>query len=414
MTAAPPAYSTDAPPSYEEVVRKFEGLIGNNPTATGVFEAAANGLTKEDLDVLIANHENPLNSEREKADFSRGVAETSSASELQSSLVISAKAAAATAGSVRGKFDGLQTKIERIDLRWGTEWAGDFNGMQRSFQTVINESQDVATRTYTFARKFDNQDILYCDDSSKPMADRKTRIQSVITAAEDLKQKNTDITSRLTTVGSNLSTFTDEFITWAKDKEGELSRELEKIKRELVDLRGTLAQLETAAEAVNHAAQGLLPIMEGLAAIYPPYGTLIALGGLLIAGVQLATTTALMVRISSVKQEIVEKTAKQGQLEADLEQVREAREGVEGMVSANLSSFRGTISSMTSTPTASITDAKQILQWLENGAPEDERPPYMSFNIKNSAKSYSSMGGYLREYGRGIQPFCTVQTPIPE
>ncbi|RAH69237.1 uncharacterized protein BO66DRAFT_472042 [Aspergillus aculeatinus CBS 121060] len=405
MTTAPPSYSLDdAPPSYEEVVRKFESLIPSNPTATQVYDAALRGLTQADLDVLVANHEAnfPLKTDQEKADFSRGAAETSSAADLQSALEISAKAAAATAGDVRLRFDGLQSKLESLDLRWNTEWAKRFVATQQSFQSVIDDSQANATKTYNFTRKLDNQDILYCNDSTKTLADRKTRIQGTIDAAATLKTENGRITTQLGTVSTDLQSFISDFIAWARGKEGELSAELARIKRELIELEGKIAELETAAEAIKHVGQGLLPIMEGLAACFPPYGTLIAIGGLIIAGVQLASTTALMIEIAKAKQQVKDKTRERDQLEADLEQIREAREQVEAMSSADLSSFGSTISSMTSTPSAAETVAQQIKKWLEDGAPENGRPAYMGFRVNHNATSCEIVPSFI--FVDNIQP----------
>ncbi|PYH79572.1 hypothetical protein BO82DRAFT_404209 [Aspergillus uvarum CBS 121591] len=200
---------------------------------------------------------------------------------------------------------------------------------QESFQSVIDDSQDSATKTHKFARKFDNQDIPFCHDETKTIAERKTRIQGTISS---LTTENSRITMRLAGVASDLTTFIDSFVAWAKSKEGELTAEVEKIKRDLIDLNGKVAQLELAARAFNHVGMGLLPIIEVLAAAFPPYGTAIA------------------------------KERKQSGLEADLETMGEAREHLEGMRGADLNTFGGTISSMTITPEAAIQDATQILQ----------------------------------------------------
>ncbi|RAL12430.1 uncharacterized protein BO97DRAFT_414214 [Aspergillus homomorphus CBS 101889] len=147
-----------------------------------------------------------------------------------------------------------------------------------------------------------------------------------------------------------------------------------------------------------------------------------------------------MIEIGAVRQEIADKTRQRDQLEADLEDIREAREQVQAMSSADLQSFGGTISSMTSTPNATIKDAEDILTWLDNGAPDSGRPSYLTFRTNNNAKSCedpalpvyhlepqstarrltsaaipdASMANYLREYGRGVMPFCTNPTSVPE
>ena len=77
MSTTPPVYITgDSPPSYEEVVQKFEGLIGSNTNAVEVYDAASKGLTKTDLKVLIDNYKDhlALKTDKDKADFARGTA----------------------------------------------------------------------------------------------------------------------------------------------------------------------------------------------------------------------------------------------------------------------------------------------------------------------------------------------------
>ncbi|OJJ43513.1 hypothetical protein ASPZODRAFT_19236 [Penicilliopsis zonata CBS 506.65] len=406
--SAPPVYTNDAPPSYEEVVGKLNTLIGNNRTATGVLEAGS-GLTDEELGVLIENHYDhlPLESDAQKLSFAIGTAETSSSPELATFLTTSASAAAATVIGVKNRFDGLQYKLAQVDRAFGTSFQGRFNTIHSSFQGVIDDSQRLSTTMYTNSRKFDNQDILYCDDSTKSVSDRITRINATITKTEELNQDSISIDSRLGGVLSSLNEITDDFVEWARNREGELTEEIRNIKAELISLERELANAKVAAEAVTSVGEGLVPIVGALAAAFPPYGTAIAIGGLIIAGAQLATTTALMVKIGKLENQITEKTNRKEELEAELEQVREARERLEDGETDSINMLGSSINLMSRLSSPTLDDANAILKWLQDGAKADDKPRYMGLNRTNSVKSYAAAGDYLRQFGRGVASICT-------
>ncbi|KAK5791003.1 hypothetical protein VI817_006312 [Penicillium citrinum] len=374
MPAAPPTYTTgDPPPSYEEVVQKFEGLIGSSTNPVEVYEKASKGLTKTDLKILVDNYKDhfPLKTEQDKAEFARGTAKVSSAPELQESLTLSAQAASQTAGDVRARFDGLQTKLEVLDNRWGTGWADRFVDLQYDFQDAVDDSQEAATETYNMARKFDNQATLDANNEDKSIEDRGKKMREIVATADALKEKNDGITGRVTGVSAGLKTFIDDFLVWAKGKEGELTARIREIKEALFQLEQDIAGLELEIEAINQTQEGMMPLFGGFAACPPPYGPLIAIGALLFSALSSASVTALMIEIGQKKIEMNALNHEKEGLEKDLEDIREAREGVENMKEANLNSFKGAIASMTRTPMAATKDAEGILAWLDKGAPQD-------------------------------------------
>ncbi|KHN96030.1 uncharacterized protein MAM_06135 [Metarhizium album ARSEF 1941] len=121
------ATTTEAPPSYEEVVGKFNGLIGGNPNATRVLEAA-DGLSRTDLDVLIANHDQhfPIKTDEDKVKFATGAAEGSCSVELQSAIGLSATAAATTAVQISRTFNRVQTHLATVDRMARTSFESTF------------------------------------------------------------------------------------------------------------------------------------------------------------------------------------------------------------------------------------------------------------------------------------------------
>ncbi|KAB8251420.1 hypothetical protein BDV35DRAFT_388394 [Aspergillus flavus] len=124
------------------------------------------------------------------------------------------------------------------------------------------------------------------------------------------------------------------------------------------------------------------------------------IGGLIIAGLALATTTGHMIRAGKVRAEIAAKTKEKAQLESDLELVRRSRQAVEQVGLTDLATFKTVIRAIPAAATASSVDATEVKSWLENGAKEEDRPRYMDLNRRKGVRSYNSMASYLRTYGR--------------
>ncbi|QRD85104.1 hypothetical protein F9C07_4156 [Aspergillus flavus] len=97
------------------------------------------------------------------------------------------------------------------------------------------------------------------------------------------------------------------------------------------------------------------------------------IGGLIIAGLALATTTGHMIRAGKVRAEIAAKTKEKAQLESDLELVRRSRQAVEQVGLTDLATFKTVIRAIPAAATASSVDATEVKSWLENGAKEEVR-----------------------------------------
>lgn len=117
MTSTPPAYSTEAsPPSYEEVVKKLDNLVGPNPTPEKVLDVAKK-LSKQDLSTLVENHDShpPLKTDNEKHKFAIGSSKTASSGEASKYIQPAASSASRAAKEISATFQQLQLKIAQID-----------------------------------------------------------------------------------------------------------------------------------------------------------------------------------------------------------------------------------------------------------------------------------------------------------
>ncbi|KAK2750164.1 hypothetical protein FQN57_004660 [Myotisia sp. PD_48] len=373
MNISPPSYSTDAPPSYQEVVAKLDGLIGSNRTPIGVLEAAE-GLSQTDIDILIQNHEDhfPIKDDEDKVKFTKGAAETSSSAEPQNCLNASASAAAATAVQISRSFNNVQYHLAQIDQRSGTSFEDRFINIKSTFQLALNGSRAVANRIAGNVTAFDTREVAYAHDARASVSNRIQKMEGYIAAAEAIKVDSDGVKSQIEGVKISLGGFAQEFIDWAKGREGELTEAIKRIKAELIQLERRLGERETQLVALTHLTQGIAP-MAGFPAAFPPYSTAIAIGGLLIAGLSLATTTALITEISHLKAEIARKTREKDELGAELEAIRQAREELEETGAGSISQFGDCIAAMLAVSHAAVDEASKILGWLKDGAPEQVR-----------------------------------------
>jgi hypothetical protein len=133
MTSAPPEYTpSDAPPSYEDVIKRLNELIGDNPTATEALEAAQN-LSDADVEVLVREHENhyPLTTEEEKKAFAVNMCRSSSSTEGAIHLKEASKAASEVAKEIALAISSLDRKLAAIDLAHGSNFRPKILGIQK-------------------------------------------------------------------------------------------------------------------------------------------------------------------------------------------------------------------------------------------------------------------------------------------
>lgn len=134
MTAIPPAYSTDSPPSYDEVASKVDQLVGGSKSPQKYLDAAAS-LTDEERKVLQdgAEEHNPIKTDEDKRKLSLGAAKTMSTDETVEKLKEDANKASAAVVAIDGSFTALQVQIAAIDQLEQTDFLKQLNTHKEVF-----------------------------------------------------------------------------------------------------------------------------------------------------------------------------------------------------------------------------------------------------------------------------------------
>ncbi|CEJ85923.1 hypothetical protein VHEMI03960 [[Torrubiella] hemipterigena] len=403
---------TDAPPSYEDVVNKFNGLVGGTRDPKAVLDVA-DCLSAEELEILTANHSKdfPLKTENDTKQYVMAATETSSSPEMTPFLTLSANAASQVAANVSHSFNRVQFLLAKVDQHSRPSFESKFITIKSGFQDTVDESRSVAAKMAASVALLDSNELPYAHDARASVAGRITKLEKYIKTSEELQSASTGVTDKLTRVTTSLDVFTTEFLQWSEDKEGELTEKIRIIKQQLVSLARQLGEAETSLATMTHLSQGVAPIMTALGAAFPPYSGLIAIGGLLISGLSLAATTALVHRINSLKSDIAAKTKEKEELGAELEAVRQAREEVEQTQTANISSFGDCIAAMPAVSISTVDEAKSVLSWLKDGADDNNRTLYAQMNLNNNVRSYRAMSTYLQTFASAISPLCSQPEP---
>lgn len=119
MESIPPSYVVavgDAPPSYEEVARRVDQLVGTSPTPQKYLDVAKS-LSDAERQVLVdgAAAKNPVQSDEDKRKLAVGMAKTLSSDDATERLKQDATIASSAALAIKTAFDVLEQEIAVID-----------------------------------------------------------------------------------------------------------------------------------------------------------------------------------------------------------------------------------------------------------------------------------------------------------
>ena len=112
-----PSYNADvAPPSYDEVARKLDDLVGSDPTPDKVLDAAAK-LSEEEINVLVDGvHSHwPLETEEQKVEFTIGSGQTLSSAEGKDRLKRTAMTVTQATKEIDDIFYNMEYQLAQID-----------------------------------------------------------------------------------------------------------------------------------------------------------------------------------------------------------------------------------------------------------------------------------------------------------
>ncbi|KZF26982.1 hypothetical protein L228DRAFT_258330 [Xylona heveae TC161] len=407
MTPAPPAYTAGAsPPSYDEVVKKLETLVGDDVTPDSVLNAAAQ-LSDEETNILIdgADDHWPLETDKQKEDFAIGSGQTLSSPEGKAQLESAGNETTQATVEIENIFAQLHLKIAQIDRIHHSEFEPGIIRLLLSYRGILTESRDLAAKISVQATNFDGLIVKFCADDTIPVESRRGLIESYIATNSSFESNAHGIINRFHGLTNDFGSFVAEFSNWAKDREGEITEQIKTIEQELQDLHKKLYRLESALLAFEILFKASIPIAGSLAKLLPKFAPFIILGGVITAVASYATIAGLAAGISRTNFRIHTKTREKEELQAELENIRQTRAELEDFGSNSLTQFQTAISILTGTWEQIIEDAKVIQSWIARGADSKHRPEYMDLNLRHAVHKLMNLddaiSGYLESYAKG-------------
>ncbi|KAE8353398.1 hypothetical protein BDV28DRAFT_148134 [Aspergillus coremiiformis] len=399
----PPYLFSDSPPSYDEVAKKVDSLVGSNPTPDKYLDAATS-LTDEERAVLQAGAEehNPIKTEADKKKYTIGAAKALSTDEAKAKLKEEANTANKAARDIEDVFTSLQLKIAEIDHVNQSNFAPTLIQHRDKYRGVLKSSRLLAADISQYGASFDAIIVKFCADTNYTVEQRLERINQFIEKATDYQSQAENVKSDFQALVDNFAGFVATFADWAKDKEGELTVEIKKINEELAELNTRLGELYKALIGLGVGLAVGLPVLGVGAIVAGPAAPLVIIAGLIFFGATAAAIAGIVISISVVQGEIREKTANRDNLQAQLDQIRDTREELKQLGEEKYTVFATSINTLSGYWTYTTAEAEKIKKWLEDGADWADIPEYMQMYLEDAVRVYSSLSEYLDAYAKGI------------
>ncbi|PNP43137.1 hypothetical protein TGAMA5MH_05070 [Trichoderma gamsii] len=384
----PPAYYADAaPPSYEEVLKKIESLVGSDPTPHKYIEAA-DKLTAEELSVVEANSDSiPPVREEDQERLVSGANQTLSEDDYSQELVREmARKAIEGATAIRLVFSQLDRKIKEIDLIHQSEFAPILERHRQKFESLLEI-------------KFDDIIIKFLADESLTLERRKELIQDYIDEAADYESRADDIKKSFQSLQGDMNTLVADFSTWAKQKEGDLEDEIQGLLDDIDELIKKIGRIEKALIGLGVSASivGALLLMSG------PLGPFALIGGLIFIGASAAAIAGLAVELQKSKREIEKKNKEIADKEEQIRQIQAARLSLQELGEQQMEEFDENMLFIIGFWNVTKEDAFKAKEWLTKGGKRADMPEAMKENLEKGVKVYATMAIYLDMYAKGIR-----------
>ncbi|PYH96902.1 hypothetical protein BO71DRAFT_407309, partial [Aspergillus ellipticus CBS 707.79] len=211
------------------------------------------------------------------------------------------------------------------------------------------------------------------------------------------------IEERFESLKRDFTVLVAKFSTWATDKEGELTAQVEQAKNELIALNASLGAIETSLIAFGGiGAMGLM--VTGVSVFFGPLGFFLAVGGMIALGVSAATIVGLLIARDIIKSQIANKEREIQSLEAQIEQIRKAREGLTAMGDDYLVRFGDNVNLLKVIWNNVAVDATTIKEHLESSKIGIivGFPTWIEDAMNKGNDVYQRMARYLTIYATGL------------
>ncbi|KAI1914232.1 hypothetical protein LOZ65_005678 [Ophidiomyces ophidiicola] len=396
----PPSYTADSsPPSYDELVRRYEAAVGSSPTPQRCF-TVANSFNETEIEILIKGlpiEEPPVGDGASLKLFKTRAAKALSQEYVRGLLQTSAENA--TEAALRLRFE------PRV------------RASKTEFNSILDLSRRVALDIKNMGVDFDGRIIPIVLDDEVPLPAKRSRVATFLASANDHLVKSKDIKRRLQTLKITFTSLVGDFDRWAADKEGDLQREIQQLLAKLDDMQVELAKIDDKINVIK-AARAISGILILAFLIPGPVGIALGIAGIIGIG---ASSVALAIynkkrfahqySMLGVEAEIHEKREK-------LRIIQTARTELLELRDAHMLRFGDDIEILDGFWQRIVADAEELAETLEDSGGE-QPAEYVEFyysegiRICKFSTSYETLATYIGDYGNGISKVLETKLEEP-
>ncbi|KAF5857400.1 hypothetical protein ETB97_005892 [Aspergillus alliaceus] len=405
MASTLPSYTAgEAPPSYDSVVHKIEAAVGS-PRTPEKYLAAVQKLSSAEISVIAEgakDHPPPIHTEEDKKTFAIGAAQAASQDSATDLLKQAADKATSAAKNIQDVFQSIQLKITEIDQIHKSNFLPDLSSHQKTFNSILQDSRLLSADISQYGKSFDEIIVQFCADKTISLQERINKIGEFIKRAEEFENRSADTHSRFEKLMHDFTTFVGHFSSWAKGKEGELTTEIESLNKEIQELQEKLQKLQKSLVILGVAAGVGLPVLAVATALSGPFAPFVAIGGLIALGATAASIAGISIAIVVTSNQIEAKQTEKEKLLNQVEKIQHTRQDLVDLGKEKLTVFTDSVKILTGYWTRTTANAREIKDWLEDGANMADQPKFMEMNLKHGVRIYSALAVYLENYASGL------------
>ncbi|PLB48704.1 hypothetical protein P170DRAFT_475052 [Aspergillus steynii IBT 23096] len=360
------------------------GVLRNNPTPQK-YLVVGSMLSNAEAEVVIRSSSKVHLDDVEKENYVIAVAQTLSSNDIDDVIEKSAEEAQANALRVYGAFMQAFTMVLIIDTTHGTQFLARVIPMIRTYTQILLDSIPHARRVADYGDIFDDEVIFLCANDQLSLEARKVKIAEFIAETQEFETFSKEIRNRLENLNSSYVTFIDE----VRSTTGAAAQNA-------APVRGTEAETEHADPLARIAPDVGFdhPLISLAFSLSRNLAAFLTIGGLVGVGSDHGLNASLA--ISSA-------VAQWGRRKEEESAYASAGSGLNNDVNSYLSAFSKNLDGVGQYWLDSLNDAREIEDWLHDGASMAKWPNYMKLNLERGVKLYQAMSKYLRGYALGIE-----------
>ncbi|KAK5791001.1 hypothetical protein VI817_006310 [Penicillium citrinum] len=419
--------STDAsPPSYDELLKRYETAVGDNPTPEKYIEVAGT-FTDSELDILAETPVEgvpPVDNDEDLAALKQKASREMQSDYLKTTARIGAEEATEAALRLRKIFETIHEKIIELDSYEVSGFEPEMRGYVlkwRAWVTVSNFSLPYGIslpwpRAQYFGLDFDELLLPVCDNDKVSKETKIKLVNNFLTDTARHREVSENASGRIRTLKTNFNTFVAKFDDWGKVREGELRDDIVKLNEEIQALQHEILGIEKEIEDL----QFIMKLVSSLSLLGLLFGgwTAVIIG--LVGAIGVAATAAAI----AAKQEKIQRQslhsfwapttslktstgkrneiqAKNGQIEdkeKEIKFIQETRSKLRTLRDSSLETISADVITVDTFWQRIEADTYGLLDYVENDSDFEYIEDVMDYGIT----TYQDLGVYVAGYGRAV------------